>query len=57
MFVNIWGIPIMIATADQINEEINLAEQIDRDSEEPIPLEIMAINMEFDQQFLEEINA
>jgi hypothetical protein len=47
----------MIATADQINEEINLAEQIDRDSEEPIPLEIMAINMEFDQQFLEEINA
>jgi hypothetical protein len=47
----------MIATADQINEDINLAEQIDRDSEEPIPLELMVINMEFDQQFLEEINA
>ena len=58
MFIDIWGIPTIIATAEQINTAFNLAEEFDRANGAEIPQQIITeLSMELDQQFLEETNA
>ena len=52
----IWGDPVLITAAEEINEILAVAETDDRENrQEPCPDVLTKINMEFDREFLEAI--
>ena len=56
MFLMIWDDPVWIATAEEIDDILTVAETNDRENgQEPCPDVLTKINMEFDQEFLEAI--
>lgn len=54
MVIKIWGKPVMIATADEINEILAAAEEEDRKfGLEPQPEMLTGLAAEFDHEFEE----
>ncbi|MDX9865025.1 MAG: hypothetical protein RBT34_09490 [Anaerolineaceae bacterium] len=54
MIVMVWGDPVLIATAEEINDIFSVADIDDRENgQEPCPDVLTKINMEFYREFLE----
>jgi len=54
MFVTMWGAPVLIATAEGINDILAVAETDDRENGQgSCPDVLTKKNLEFDQEFLE----
>jgi len=54
MYIQTWGNPTLIATADEINEALSVSEHFDRENGmEPAPPVLTDIATEFDTKFVE----